>query len=102
MTAHITPIIDVRVVQADHAWWFPEADPEDQGEGCFATYATNINEVVPAGCGDTGFGDQCKCFMCKVYPCAPEEIPLPTAADPKDRFAEGSFRNFTYEAEREA
>ena len=39
--------------------------------------------------------------MCKVYPCTPEEIPLKEAEQPKERFAEGSFRNFTYEAEME-
>ena len=100
--AHITPIVDPRVVQADHGWWFPEADPEDQGEGCFATYARNINVVLPSECGDTGFGNQSKCYLCKVYKCELEEIALPEPANPKDRFAEGSFRNFTLEAEMEA
>ncbi|MGN0038852.1 MAG: molybdopterin-dependent oxidoreductase [Coriobacteriales bacterium] len=100
--ARVTPIVDPRVVQADHGWWFPEADPEDQGEGCFATYARNINVCLPSECGDTGFGNQSKCYLCKVYKCTPEEIPLPEPAQPKDRFAEGSFRNFTLEAEMEA
>ncbi|MBE6473875.1 MAG: dehydrogenase [Coriobacteriaceae bacterium] len=100
--AHVTPIVDPRVVQADHGWWFPEADPEDQGEGCFATYARNINVVLPSECGDTGFGNQSKCYLCKVYKCTPEEIALPAPACPKERFAEGSFRNFTLEAEMEA
>ena len=99
--AKVTPIVDPRVVQADHGWWFPEADPEDQGEGCFATYARNINVCLPSECGDTGFGNQSKCFLCKVYKCTPEEIPLPEPAQPKDRFAEGSFRNSTLEAEME-
>ena len=99
--AKVTPIVDPRVVQADHGWWFPEADPEDQGEGCFATYARNINVCLPSECGDTGFGNQSKCYLCKVYRCTPEEIPLPEPAQPKDRFAEGSFRNSTLEAEME-
>ena len=99
--AKVTPIVDPRVVQADHGWWFPEADPEDQGEGCFATYARNINVCLPSECGDTGFGNQSKCYLCKVYKCTPEEIPLPEPAQPKDRFAEGSFRNSTLEAEME-
>ena len=95
------PIVDPRVVQADHGWWFPEADPEDQGEGCFATYAKNINVCLPSECGDTGFGNQSKCYLCKVYKCAPEEIPLKAPEHPKDRFAKGSFRNNTLEAEME-
>ena len=99
--AKVTLIVDPRVVQADHGWWFPEADPEDQGEGCFATYARNINVCLPSECGDTGFGNQSKCYLCKVYKCTPEEIPLPEPAQPKDRFAEGSFRNSTLEAEME-
>lgn len=99
--AKVTPIVDPRVVQADHGWWFPEADPEDQGEGCFATYARNINVCLPSECGDTGFGNQSKCYLCKVYKCTPEEIPLPEPAQPKDRFAKGSFRNSTLEAEME-
>ena len=99
--AKVTPIVDPRVVQADHGWWFPEADPEDQGEGCFATYARNINVCLPSECGDTGFGNQSKCYLCKVYKCTPEEIPLPEPAQPKARFAEGSFRNSTLEAEME-
>ena len=99
--ARLTPIVDPRVVQADHGWWFPEADPEDQGEGCFATYAKNINVCLPSECGDTGFGNQSKCYLCKVYKCAPEEIPLKAPEHPKDRFAKGSFRNNTLEAEME-
>ena len=101
LTAHVTPIIDPRVIQADHGWWFPEAEAEDVGEGCFATYATNINMALPSKCGDTGFGDQCKCYLCKVYPCTPEEIPLKASEIPTERFADGSFRNYTYEAKLE-
>ena len=97
----MTPIIDPRVIQADHGWWFPEAEAEDVGEGCFATYATNINMALPSKCGDTGFGDQCKCYLCKVYPCTPEEIPLKASEIPTERFADGSFRNYTYEAKLE-
>ena len=70
-------------------------------EHLFATYARNINVCLPSECGDTGFGNQSKCYLCKVYKCTPEEIPLPEPAQPKDRFAEGSFRNSTLEAEME-
>lgn len=67
LVAAVSPIVDPRVIQAEHGWWFPERDAEDHGGGCFDTYVSNINEVLPAGCGKTGFGDNCKNYLCKVY-----------------------------------
>lgn len=101
LTAHITEIISPRMIMADHGWWFPEADPEDRGDGCFGTYASNINMTLPSSCGATGFGNEGKCYLCRVVPCNPEEIPLPKPETPEDRTAPGSFRNFTYAAEME-
>lgn len=68
LKAVVTEIVDPRVVQADHGWWFPETDAEDHGDGCFETYRSNINMCLPSTCGATGFGDVDKNYLCKVYP----------------------------------
>ena len=77
--AILTMALDPSTVSLDHAWWFPEADPEDKFDeygkrlGCYETYASNANVIVEAGCGESGFGNNCKSHMCKVYRCTPEE-----------------------------
>jgi anaerobic selenocysteine-containing dehydrogenase len=65
--AVVTPIIDPRVIECDHAWWFPERDPEDKGSGCFDTYKSNINVALPDICGKSGYGCVAKSYLCKVY-----------------------------------
>jgi anaerobic selenocysteine-containing dehydrogenase len=80
LKANIQPILDARVVSLDHAWWFPERAPEDSFDkdgkrlGCFGTYASNPNVIIEAGCGESGFGNNCKSHMCRVYPCAADEV----------------------------
>jgi anaerobic selenocysteine-containing dehydrogenase len=80
LKANIQPILDPRVVSLDHAWWFPERDAEDSFDkdgkriGSYGTYASNPNVIIEAGCGESGFGNNCKSHMCKVYPCAPDEV----------------------------
>ena len=78
--AVITPTLNDRTISLDHAWWFPERSGEDSFDkdgkrlGCFDTYASNANVIVEAGCGESGFGNNCKSQMCTIYPCKPEEI----------------------------
>ncbi|MDR2108778.1 MAG: molybdopterin-dependent oxidoreductase, partial [Coriobacteriales bacterium] len=67
MKAVLTAALDERVVSCDHAWWFPEKDPEDKGGGCYGTYESNANVLIKAGCGESGFGNNCKCTMCRIY-----------------------------------
>jgi len=67
LVADVTPILHPKVIQADHGWWFPEADPEDKGGGCYEAYTSNINEALYAGCGKSGFGNTVKSSICKVY-----------------------------------
>lgn len=80
LKAVVEPILDPSTVALDHAWWFPERDAEDEVTeegthlGCYGTYASNANVIVEAGCGESGFGNNCKSQMCRVYKCAPEEI----------------------------
>jgi len=59
----VTPIIDPRVVNADHAWWFPEKDPEN----LFGVWESNINQLMPQLPGKSGFGGNYKSLLCKIY-----------------------------------
>jgi len=45
MKAHLTPRIRRDTVSADHAWWFPERDPEDGT--LFGVMESNINKLIP-------------------------------------------------------
>lgn len=62
MVADVTPAIHERVVSADHAWWFPEKDPES----LYGVYESNVNMLIKAGCGKSGFGNNCKSTICAV------------------------------------
>lgn len=73
LRANISYETDKRVINCDHAWWFPERNPEDEGEGCYGTYASNPNVIIKAGCGESGFGNNVKCMVCKVYKVPEEE-----------------------------
>ena len=74
LKANVSPVLDPSTISLDHAWWFPERAAEDTGNGCYDTYVSNSNVIIEAGCGESGFGNNCKSHMCRVYACAPEEI----------------------------
>ena len=74
LKANVSPVLDPSTISLDHAWWFPERAAEDTGNGCYDTYVSNANVIIEAGCGESGFGNNCKSHMCRVYACAPEEI----------------------------
>ena len=43
--------------------------------GSYDTYVVQRQRASSqAGCGESGFGNNCKSHMCRVYACAPEEI----------------------------
>lgn len=62
MCAEVTLGIDPRVVNCDHAWWFPEK----KGEDLFGVFESNINQLIPAVSGRTGFGSNSKSLICQV------------------------------------
>ena len=63
--AHITPAILRGVVNADHAWWFPE---KAGGEpSLFGLWESNVNQLIPFQPGRTGFGAPYKANLCKIY-----------------------------------
>ncbi|MBP1763753.1 MAG: dehydrogenase [Firmicutes bacterium] len=51
-------------VSADHAWWFPERDPEDGT--FFGTFESNINCLVPMRPGKSGLANSCKSLLCRI------------------------------------
>ncbi|HJI99574.1 MAG TPA: molybdopterin-dependent oxidoreductase [Coriobacteriaceae bacterium] len=58
-----TPIWGEKIVSSDHGWWYPEADPEQ----FYDAFELNINNLIPFGNGDGGFGCNYKCSLCKIY-----------------------------------
>ncbi len=87
LKANVSPILDPSTIALDHAWWFPERNPEDELDkdgkhlGCYGTYASNANVIVEAGCGESGFGNNCKSHMCRIYKCQPDEVYCDTNMD---------------------
>lgn len=70
--AKITPIVDPRVVAADHGWWFPEKEAAEPS--LYGVFESNINKLMPWLCGRSGFGSNCKSLLCKIYKVKEEEI----------------------------
>jgi anaerobic selenocysteine-containing dehydrogenase len=64
---------DPRVMQCDHGWWFPERkdhaeeNTEDEMDGLFGVFESQINNLVPFDAGVSGFGSNYKSMMCKIY-----------------------------------
>lgn len=63
--AKITPIIDPRVIHADHAWWYPEKDAAEPK--LFGMWDVNINKLVPWLPGRSGYGANYKSLLCRIY-----------------------------------
>lgn len=60
----VTPVLlDPRICSTDHAWWLPEADPEN----LFDVRELAINNLVPWQPGKSGFGSNYKCSLVKLY-----------------------------------
>ena len=58
-----TPIYDERIVGCNHAWWFPESDPEK----LYDVFDLNINNLVAWSSGRSGFGSNYKTTLVKLY-----------------------------------
>ncbi|MDR1359230.1 MAG: molybdopterin-dependent oxidoreductase [Coriobacteriales bacterium] len=55
-------LLDARFCSTDHAWWFPEADPEK----LYEVFDLNINNNVTWTPGKSGFGSNYKCMLVKL------------------------------------
>lgn len=68
----ITPVWDPRVVNADHAWWYPEAEAAEPT--LYNLWDLAINQLVPFLPGKSGFGGNYKSLLCKIYKVAEGEM----------------------------
>lgn len=58
-----TVLLNAKYCSTDHAWWYPEGDPEK----LFDVFDLNINNSVPWIPGKSGFGSNYKCMLVKLY-----------------------------------
>lgn len=69
MKAKVSVIVEPGVIHAQHAWWFPEDDPDEPN--LYGTFRSNINNLIPNfHFGKLGFGAPCKSVLCNVKPIA--------------------------------
>ena len=61
--AEITPIMPETTVSTDHAWWYPEGDPEN----LYDVRELNVGNLIPYLPGKAGFGGNYKSMLCKIY-----------------------------------
>ncbi|MEG0071408.1 MAG: molybdopterin-dependent oxidoreductase [Raoultibacter sp.] len=64
MKAKTTVRIRKDTVSADHAWWFPERDPNDGT--LFGTLECNVNKLIPMRPGKVGLGASYKSQLCSI------------------------------------
>lgn len=64
LRAHLTKRIRKDTISADHAWWFPERDPNDGT--LFGVMESNINQLIPMRPGKTGMGASYKSQLCSI------------------------------------
>lgn len=65
----VTPIMKEGVVNSDHGWWRPEADPNN----LYNVDELNINNLIIHHPGDSGFGADYKAMICKIYKLGEDE-----------------------------
>ncbi len=63
--AKLTPIINPKMVNTDHAWWFPEKEGAEPT--LFGLWDVAINQLVPFLPGRSGFGGNYKSLLCRIY-----------------------------------
>ncbi|NTW29239.1 MAG: molybdopterin-dependent oxidoreductase [Coriobacteriia bacterium] len=73
--AHLSPIVDPRVVHAAHGWWYPEQEGEEPN--LFGVWKSSINSMIPhKTIGKLGFGAPYKNVMCQIRKVDSFEIPV--------------------------
>jgi anaerobic selenocysteine-containing dehydrogenase len=68
----LTPTIHPKVINADHAWWYPEKEAKEPS--LYGLWDVNINKLIPFLPGRSGFGGNYKSLLCKIYKVAKEEM----------------------------
>jgi anaerobic selenocysteine-containing dehydrogenase len=63
--AHLTIVVDPRVVHCRHGWWYPEQDGEEPN--LFGVWKSNVNTMIPHfDIGQLGFGAGFKSTFCSI------------------------------------
>lgn len=62
MKAEVSIAVPDGTISIDHAWWFPEAGPEN----LYDVFESNANELIPPDYGYGGFGANLKSLICKI------------------------------------
>jgi anaerobic selenocysteine-containing dehydrogenase len=77
---------DPRVIQCEHAWWFPERghgnDPTDEA-GPYGVFESNCNNLVPLPAGVSGFGANYKAMICQIGKEEPDVSNVPDVPEVK-------------------
>ena len=57
------------MIEAEHAWWFPEESRKD----LYRNFDSNINNLTTMSApGKSGYGAPYSGLLCKIYKCTPE------------------------------
>ena len=65
--AKATEMVDENTIHCQHAWWFPEEDPNEPH--LYGNFRSNCNNLVPNfHFGKLGFGAPFKCLLCNIKP----------------------------------
>lgn len=70
--AKVTYEVHEKEIAAQHGWWFPEQDGAEPN--LYGFRQSDINQLLTNKAGQTGFGADLKCTLCKVYRCKEEEL----------------------------
>ncbi len=70
--ARLTFEVHEKEIAAQHGWWFPEQDGAEPN--LYGFRQSDINQLLANKPGQTGFGADLKCTLCKVYRCKEEEL----------------------------
>ena len=63
--AHLTEEVNEKFIHVEHAWWFPEQDPE--APNLYGVFKANANNLIPhESVSVTGYGAPYKNGICKI------------------------------------
>ena len=63
--AHVTEEVPEQLIHVEHAWWFPEQDPE--APNLYGVWKANANNLIPhEDVSVTGYGAPYKNGICKI------------------------------------
>lgn len=90
--AHITDVVEPRVVHARHGWWYPEQNAEEPN--LYGVWKSNINSLIPLKCvGKLGFCAPYKGVMCNIRRVEGLDGDIPESVAAFDRIGDTALGN---------